>query len=248
MTTNGADDLTSLFGPDPAGASQDVRFRQGVVQSWNPLTAQNTVLIGSTVLVDLPVLNTSEALVLAAGDVVSVAVIGDMAGARTYGIWGRMTIPGSAGAATALRALGVYAQFDTNNGSTTTNGYVDLTGATVGPQVTAPIGNSGRVKVTISCQMESTFDPTLGAKCAMGFELGGANTLAAANDKALVWFNSLTGAPAVGITQHFIMRAAYVHYLSGLTAGDTTFTAKYSSGSSGTTANFSDRTIIVEPL
>ncbi len=246
MSNNSPDDLSGLFGPDPAGASQDVRFRQGVVQTWDPLNATNTVLIGSTVLTDLPVLNTSEALVLQAGDVVSVAVIGDMAGARTYGIWGRMTIPGTAGAATALRALRVYAKFDTNNGTTTTNGYTDLTGATVGPEVLVPIGNSGRVKITVSCQMEATYDPTVGAKVAMGFELSGANTLAAANDKAFVTFCVITG--LAGQVQHYITRGSYVHYLDGLNTGDTLFTAKYSSGSSGTTANFSDRTIIVEPL
>lgn len=249
MTTSRPDDLASLFGPEPPGAAQSMRFRQGVVQSWDPVTANNTVLVGNTVMTDLPVLNTSEALLLAAGDAVSLVVVGDEAGgARSYGIWGRMTIPGTSQAASALRALQVYAKFDTNNGTTTNNGYTDLTGAVVGPAVTAPIGATGRVKVTISAHLESSFDPSLGSLCAMSFEVSGANTEIPDNIGGLSFFNSLTGAAYPGTTQHYIMRASYTHYFEGFTPGLTTFTAKYRSGSSGTTAQFADRTIIVEPL
>lgn len=250
MTSNSPDDIASLFGPDPTGSAQQMRFRQGVVQSWDPVTASNTVLVGSTVLADLPVLNTSEALILDVGDAVSIAVIGDDTGggAVTYGILGRMTIPGTSQAASALRSLRVYAAFDTTNGSTTNNGYTDLTGSAVGPAVTALIGATGRVKVTIAAHMESTFDPSLGAVCAMSFDVGGANTIAASSIGGLSAFNSLSGAPYPGTTQHYIFRASYTHWLDGLNTGLTTFTAKYSSGSSGTTAQFADRTIIVEPL
>jgi hypothetical protein len=250
MTTSRPDDLASLFGPEPSGAAQSMRFRQGVVQSWDPVTANNTVLVGNTVMTDLPVLNTSEALLLAAGDTVSIVVVGDdTGGARSYGIWGRMTIPGTSQAASALRALQVYAEFDTTNGSTTSAlTFTDLTGTSAGPAVTAPIGATGRVKVTLSAHMESTFDPSLGALCAMGVDIAGANTLPASGNGSLTMYNSLTGAPYPGTLQHYILRASYTQYFDGLTPGLTTFTCKYTSGSSGTTAQFADRTIIVEPL
>lgn len=143
-------------------------------------------------------------------------------------------------------SFGQQASFDTSNGSTTTNGYVDLSGTDPGPILNnVSIGDTGRCIVMVSAQMQATPTPaSTGAKCAMSFSITGATTQAAADDRALVVYNAVNVA---GFHQ-FIMRASYVHYLDTLNPGLHNFTAKYSSGSSGTTASFADRLIYVQPF
>jgi len=153
----------------------------------------------------------------------------------------------------ATLAFGMQADFNTNNGSTTNNGYIDLDvpgTLNYGPEVTVTIGNSARAVVIIGCQLDSgTYNQVSGLKCAMSFAVSGASSQPAANDRALVCFNvgTLTP-PATSWVEHYIYRGSYAHTVTGLTPGVNTFTAKYSAGSSGLTANFSDRTLIVIPF
>lgn len=243
------DDLSNLFAAAPVGPSQELRYRQGVVLTWNTQTAANTVLVGGQIMTDLPVLNTTEALLLSPGAVVAIMIIGSEDGSRTMAILGRLTIPGTPQAASTLQALTIGASFDTTNGVTSTNGYVDLDApGTVGPSVTVTVGVAGRVRVTLSAQMQATPTGNVGAKCAMSFEASGANAIAASNASALVFYQQISNVSDPIDFNNYICRASYVHFLSGLAPGVTEFVAKYSSGSSATAANFADRLLIVEPL
>jgi hypothetical protein len=150
-------------------------------------------------------------------------------------------------------AFGQKAAFNTNNGtligpSSTYRDLGPVGDINYGPEVTGVlIGDSGRCKVTVSAQMQSTFVAQDGCKCAMSFAVSGATTQAAANDRALVIHNSLTPSTA---TIFWIVRASYVHYIDNLNPGLHTFTAKYVGGDIDgiSVAEFSDRLILVEPF
>lgn len=115
--------------------------------------------------------------------------------------------------------------------STASTSYVDL--ATVGPTVTETTGT--RAMVSISTRM---YNNTNNALCAMSYAVSGATTLAAA-DSSMVAIDGVQTANRwhVGVCD----------FLSSLTAGDNTFTAKYRAGGAGT-AYFGYRRIVLWPL
>lgn len=104
------DNLASLFPPASAGA----QLGQGVILTWDSSTGSNTVDWAGTVLTDVPILNTAEAITLKPGHVVVLLGQGG-----SWFIIGRVTKPGDpdfAGASVAFSAKN--GQF-TNFGLTT---------------------------------------------------------------------------------------------------------------------------------
>lgn len=85
-----SDNISSLFAPDPSRPAGAV-LGQGIVQSWNPTTGENTIQVAGGTLVNIPSL-TSESANVAAGDVVALAVSGD----RLL-VLGKVTTPGDPG-------------------------------------------------------------------------------------------------------------------------------------------------------
>jgi hypothetical protein len=115
--------------------------------------------------------------------------------------------------------------------STLSNTYADLT--TAGPATTVTITSVGTALVIVTSGI-ATGTPT--DTCYMSFAVSGANTAAASDTK------SLANAPNAGVTSR--MSATYL--LTGLSAGSTTFTAKYKTP--GTTpCTFVDRNLTVIP-
>lgn len=104
--------------------------------------------------------------------------------------------------------------------------YTDL--STAGPAVTAMVGVSGRVLVTLTSKMPS------GA--AMAFEISGASTVPADDATSLV----ISAAPGLS------SQAGATYLVTGLNAGANTFTAKYRATMQHT--EFQNRSIIVIPL
>jgi hypothetical protein len=114
--------------------------------------------------------------------------------------------------------------------TTTSATYTDL--ATGGPAVTLTVGSSGKVEVTVSAHI----DPgTSNTHASMDFALSVGNTRAASDTTALINYNPL------------IIRASAATLLTGLSAGSTTFTAKYKSDG-GATQAFAYRSISVVVL
>jgi len=97
------DDLSVLFGkPDPG-----VRFRQGTVQWWDPANGQNIIDVGGASLVNVPILNTGEAIALKDGHVVGMLGYGG-----SWFLLGRITPandPNFAGASVAFGGAGASA-------------------------------------------------------------------------------------------------------------------------------------------
>lgn len=154
----------------------------------------------------------------------------------------------------ATLAFGQQAAFNTNNGSTTAIPYGDLSGVTgpgdlnYGPAVTVNIGNSARALVVIGCQMQCTPTGSNDSKGAMSFAVSGATTIAPSDGQGLVFFEQISDPTPINFL-NWVFRASYMHMVTGLNPGSNTFTAKYRADSgSGTTANFTDRTIVVMPF
>lgn len=119
--------------------------------------------------------------------------------------------------------------------TTTSTSYTDL--ATSGPAVTVTIGANGLALVIVSCNASNS---TAGnSNTDMSFALSGANT-ASAPPVAGGELKYASTAAGLGGTYSFSI------ILTGLTAGSTTFTAKYAV--SGGTGTFVNRWISVLPL
>lgn len=125
------------------------------------------------------------------------------------------------------------AQATTNVGHSYTD-YQDL--ATVGPVVTATVGASGKVLITLCSNISRNVGS--GWNGYMAVAVSGATTLAAADSNA-VMYSSAGGGFGACVSRTFV--------LSGLTPGSNTFTAKYR-GSSTDAWTFTDRSITVIPL
>jgi len=236
-------DLAPLFTTPAAG--KQVGYRQGVIVTWNPNTAENTVLVGDSLLQNMPILNTSEAAILAQGDIVAILTSG-----ATWGILGRFTIPGSPEAVSSLSSLRTQSDDVPASDSSTSATLTDL--ATFGPQVTINIGPSGKALVILSAELVFEAPALSGISTGgayMAYELTGANTSPAAELRGMhcnVRYNSSQSGgfdTAIGITTG----CSRVMMRTGLTPGMTTFTTKYRRDGTGT-CTFTNRNLTVMAL
>lgn len=233
-----SDDLTPLFAPQqpPAGMG----FRQGIIVEWNPLTAENTVDVGGTLMTNLTVFNTSEIKVLAPGDTVGVAVVGQ--NAKTFGILGRMLIPGTADAAKiidTMRGGSVVADFVEADAAFTGEQATpaDLPGS-FGPQLTVTVGSSGRLLVIGSAKIDSSN----GVNAQMFAQVNSVPV----TFRHLMATSALIQADANDLT----VGSAQVREYTGLTPGPVTITAKYIAefAAPGVNTWFSARALVAIPL
>lgn len=134
-------------------------------------------------------------------------------------------------AAIATIGYGVKSATVTTEETTTTTTYTDL--ATTTDQITVPVGSSGKVILAVRVTMKNS--KSTGYYTYVGYELSGANTVAANDNDCLVKM----GTPYVS--------QSFVTVLTGLTAGSTVIKLKYRA-QSGSTASFKDRLIAAIPL
>jgi len=256
MTLPGDESLTNLFLPESAGPAQNVKYRQGVVLTFNQITLQNTVLVGDTVLTDLPILGVGEATLLRQGSVVGIIVIGEDTRAKSYAIIGRLVTPNTAEATSAVSLFNSQIYSDQlsslpSGESTSSTSYTDL--ATVGPQVTVPIGPTGRILIIATAQMQW-------ATGALAREVGGAffnvafsgantrNPNEAVDQLVGVYTNDLTVSAGTILLSNIISVTTQAIF-SGLTPGDTVIKMMYrKSGAATADPNFFRRTLTVIKL
>jgi hypothetical protein len=225
-----SDDLVPLLAPSPGPA---MGYRQGVIVSWNPDNAENTVLVGGTLMTNLNCLNTSEASILAEGD-----VVGILTTPGSWAILGRLTIPGTPEAVSSIQAITnrIQASNDPFAGTRNTNTWGDLTGVAAGPSVSVRVGSSGRVLALWSCELGQTLSAASGGVLTwqtkntphVGVQVSGASSVSPDDVHAL---NLHLEFPAVGQPNAAQalnwVQASMMHLYTGLTPGDTTFTLKY---------------------
>ncbi|WP_433793933.1 hypothetical protein [Actinoplanes sp. CA-252034] len=237
-----SDDLVPLLTAPDSGPSAG--FRQGTIVTWNQATAANTVLVGRSLMTNLPILNTSEAAILQAGDVVGILTAG-----ATWGILGRFTIPGTPEAVSALSALRTASATVAAAETTSSSSFIDL--PTMGPSVELSVGPSGRVLVTLSCLMEYQALEGFGLNSAgamMGFAGSGANTVSVSVARVVRSRIEYSVANVSDFALAGRMDASRVVLLTGLTPGLTTFTAKYATYGNTPSATFSNRNITVQAI
>jgi len=245
-----ADDLGDLFLPPAAGPSLDMRYRQGVIVSFDPNTLSNTVDVGGSILTDLPILGVGEATLLAAGSIVGITTIRSLRGTATWAIIGRMVVPGTADAQNAISLLSswiVTAAVETQE-TTSTNSYVDLT--TPGPSVTVNIRQTGRILLVLTCQIQwIDSDPADGRGGEVTVEMSGANTMSTATAEGPIRLTNYNGVNA-GTSMSLQGTYTQAVVVEGLNAGVTTITMKYKARPAGEAAgvDFGRRSITVITL
>jgi hypothetical protein len=170
-----SDDLAPLFDPRPDRPSQDVRFRQGVILTFDRNTLENTVSVGGSVLSNLPLLGVGEVTTLVAGSVVGIMAVGEAA--KSMFITGRIVTPNTDDATDAVSLLNSQIASDqvfaNENCASTT--FTDLT--TVGPRVTVNVGPNGRLLIIATAQLgwSTTAAGTIQMRGDLGVDLTGAN-------------------------------------------------------------------------
>ena len=143
---------------------------------------------------------------------------------------------GATGATGSSGAVGAKAALVSTAVATSSTSYTDLTNS-IGPAVAVTVPASGAVLVTITGGILSSYNGEMGA---MGFALTGTNISSATDARALRW---------TGRNELETFQSSATFYISGLTAGSTTFTAKYKTETGGSkNTTFSNRNIIVIPL
>ncbi|MEU7807889.1 hypothetical protein AB0B18_15695 [Micromonospora chalcea] len=225
------DDLAPLLArPTPTGNG----FRQGIIRAWNPATAENTVEVDGVLIDNLPVLNTNEALLLTPGDVVGILTTGGAA--RSWAILGRLTIPGTPAAASALSMVSdrMIAAEIPSQGTRSAATFGDLTGTPAGPVVTATISASGKALVLVGATI--TTAGALWSGALMGFDITGATTRPATVTDSLEFSTGSDG---------FSLSASRTVLVTGLNRGEHTFTARYASSASGVPFTAENRNLVV---
>jgi hypothetical protein len=243
------DDLASLISGPPGGAAQNVRYRQGVVVSFDQNTLANVINVAGTLLTNLPLLGLGEATTYQTNDVVGILVIGDENSALSYAIIGQIVTPNTPEAIAAVSLLNqqIFSSQIITNESTTSTTYTDL--ATQGPQVTVNIGPTGRILVLLSVQIFRSE----GAQNVWAFEaratieMSGANVVAASDTGPVLCEMADSGSLSGGITNAPLGAKTITSQgvISGLTPGLTTIMAKYKSLNVVDAMEFSRRTLTV---
>lgn len=245
------DDLVSLFDDEPDPPSQDVRFRQGLIVTFDPVTLANTVRVGGATLTNLKLLGVGEATLLVPGATVGIMTVGGPA--KTMFILGRAVTPNTADATNAVSLLNsqIYSQFIITGETTASTTYTDL--ATVGPVVTVPVGPSGRILVLATAQIQWATVGALGTGGGGLFDVAfaGANTRTP-NEVVdpLVGLSVIQITTATNNSQAGFFSATTQAVFSALNPGDTTITMKYRHSTVSTAVNtdFHRRTLTVFKL
>lgn len=231
------DDLVPLLLPTQ---SETIGFRQGVIVSYDQTTGANTVMVGGTTMTDLPILNTSEALLMTSGAVVGILAVG--ANAKTMFILGRIAIPGTADALTALAMVSnrIQAAEVLGTQSTSSTTFQTLSGPVVSD---VPISSSGKALVLVGAAVN--YGTTSSANTEGGwisYSVSGATTVAAsASHSAQESLNINATTTVNGQLVRAIVQ-------DGLNPGLHTFTHQIRAETAGRSCNFDRRSLVIFAL
>jgi hypothetical protein len=146
-----------------------------------------------------------------------------------------MGLQGPAGAqgpvgAQGLPGLGAFAASNVAAGATSSNAYTQTLSGTPGTNPSVTVSMTGTSAIVI---VTATLTPQNNQSGYVGFSVSGASTMAATDQRALIATTGLSSNSAM-------------HYVTGLTPGDNTFTLEYRV--SGNAQTFSGRNLMVIPM
>lgn len=247
-----------------SGSGADVQYGQGTVVSWGFDEAgvfHNVIRIDGTEIPDVPLMGSSDIFVIVPGDRVAVMYWTPSGGAGVYWITGRIVVPGTDAAARSIEfmrgqlakqiAAEIFAErlhSDRDDGIGTRSpdeAWGDLTGAAVGPVVTADVSDAGTAIVFISATLNSSAVPTANVSVGtyVSVAVSGATTRDPDGFSALR--NDMSGSSSAG---NQYIRATAIGVFDDLNAGEHTFTMKYQAAGDGVDGIFSNRTLAVIAL
>lgn len=220
-----------------AGPALDVKYRQGTIIEFDQATFENQVLVGTTVMENIPVLGLADAVAYVPGAKVGIQVVDS-----SWGITGRYVVPGTHDAEAAASLLSSLTRSQTVDAqqSLTTTSFTDL--ATVGPTVDVSVGPSGRILAIWTSKIGWSVvaaSPACGG--AMSVELSGANILAASDNWRAAHFSQKGGVTFDSGHGTFTEQKVFENLAPGLT----TLTAKYRAFTGGVSVDFQTRTLTV---
>lgn len=228
-----SDDLVPLLAPPPQSG---LGFRQGVILTWDQTTAENTIQVAGATLTNLSVLNTSEAQLLSPGDVVGILTAGP-----SWFIMGRITVPATPAAATALSLVSNRITSDQVSGTVATSSstFQSLSGPVVS---NVRIGPSGKALVMVGASVNYVTTNNLNTEGGYaGVAVSGATTISAG-------FNAVDEAFNLNATATVNGQLSFTTLIEGLNPGLHTFTHQVCAFTSGRSCNFSDRILTVFAL
>lgn len=243
------DEIVGLFAPPLPGPSMDMRYRQGTIVEFDPVTLANRVSVGGTVFSDLQLLGVGESQLLIPGAVVGIASITSESGAASWAIMGRLVTPNTPDAVNATSLLNSFISTASVFLYESTDSNVETDLATVGPEVTVNVRGTGRILVM--CSATITWNPAVSSSRVHGgfftTHLSGANVMGSNPfiDGSFVYdLSSVTGAEG-GLLQVSVMTQGVYEDLA---TGPTKIAMKYGSSDSGVYCAFEARTITVITL
>jgi hypothetical protein len=146
-------------------------------------------------------------------------------------------------------AFGLKAATVTAFQSTTSGSFADISGGTVGPIVSdVVVGNTGKMLVFLSCNMQE-FASSGGARGGeMSFQLDGPTSLSPALARAMRIGHTDDGRIVSGFSSNNLgVQTTMVVLLTGLSVGTYSLTAKYLSADSPEPITFGNRSIVAIP-
>lgn len=240
MTDQG--NLAPLFRGPAQGMAQPMGYLQGTIITFNRLTGQNTVQVGNAVMTNLPMYNSTEALLMVPGTVVGLMVVGN-----TVAILGRLVIPNTPDAGSALSAIGIKSSNNGNTDNTASGPYVDLGG----PYLTDVfVGPSRRLLILLTSEIQAP-DPAGSSVSVsgglMGVSITGATTISpdfAHSLQLFLSYNAGVGTFTVTLEPRLTFtRALLLTGDDGLNPGLHSITALYCSANAGQTVKFQNRNL-----
>jgi hypothetical protein len=253
------DDLASVL---LAPAREHTGYGQALIREWDSDTFENTVEYRGALLHDLPVLDRVGALTYQPGDVILLMKWNPTGrGLASYWIAGSPVVPAAGRAEAAIAFLSsnlaksisaqVFASqihvaevagFATLEGDDT---FGDLSDE-VGPTVANVTVVSGVAVAMISARIQTVLPSGVGTTIGyMGVQVSGATSVSADIANSFRVGNGNTSGSTGRVDD---VRATAVYPLTGLNAGEHTFTAKYRTGPSANVVGFDSRALTVIAL
>lgn len=133
------DPLAPLFVPAPQGPAVPLRYRSGVVTSWNVKTGENIIEVDGQAFTNLPLMPGSYIGIIAVNDVVSLLSTTDSRGITTYVIMGISLTPPDVRAGRAANTQagqdGMRSSIEPTSGNVLSTSYTAALSAGLTPQV-----------------------------------------------------------------------------------------------------------------
>ena len=226
LTATGTSGLSELLSvsSNAATGKPDLEYHTGYVVAWNSITGENTIRVLGSIVQDVPVLSTSDSVLMDVDQ-----VVGMLRFKSTYFILGRVTPAGQSN----VFNMSYHQVNDT--GSTTSTTFTDL--ATFGPFVDVNVSTSSRALVHMSAEVSNP-----------GLELAyvGLQVIGAKNYGPNIEMQLLSNNP-VGESMTIPCSTFRLFTSNEISPGPARFVMKYAC-LNGTSVSYSFRKLLVYPL